>query len=186
MSNFTTSGNSFYEEILRPGPLHQRPLRPVCRALGQAEAAMDYNFLGLDLSATPNWKFWTFNLSAGAWAVIGLFLIPIISTGLSYLSIYISQKMNPTTATMNAQQQSSTSASPYTQNTSRMCSASWRKRSSLSRRAVSVSDDLLLQAAIDVQQRSGCVQGHASPGYRGPAAADPRPAFARGCRGRCR
>ena len=104
MSNYTTSANTFYEEIYKAKFIsdHWADFAGLSDKLVQ----MDYNFIGLDLSSTPNWKFWTFDLSAGAWAVIGLFLIPIISTGLSYLSIYISQKMNPTTATMNAQQQS--------------------------------------------------------------------------------
>ncbi len=104
MSNYTTSANTFYEEIYKAKFIsdHWSDFAGLSDKLVQ----MDYNFLGLDLSSTPNWKFWTFDLSGGAWAVIGLFLIPIISTGLSYLSIYVSQKMNPTTATMNAQQQS--------------------------------------------------------------------------------
>lgn len=66
---------------------------------------MDFNFLGLNLAATPNWHFWAFDFSEGVWPVIGLFLIPIISTALSYLSMYISQKVNATTAT-TAQAQS--------------------------------------------------------------------------------
>ena len=66
---------------------------------------MDFNFLGLNLAATPNWHFWAFDFSEGVWPVIGLFLIPIISTALSYLSMYIGQKVNATTAT-TAQAQS--------------------------------------------------------------------------------
>ena len=104
MSNYTTSTNTFYEEIFQAKFISDH--FDQFAGLSDKLVQMDYNFLGLDLSSTPNWKFWTFDFSAGAWAVIGLFLIPIISTGLSYLSIYISQKMNPTTTTMNAQQQS--------------------------------------------------------------------------------
>lgn len=66
---------------------------------------MDFNFLGLNLAATPNWHFWAFDFSEGVWPVIGLFLIPIISAALSYLSMQISQKVNGTTAT-TAQAQS--------------------------------------------------------------------------------
>ncbi len=104
MSNYTTSANTFYEEIYKAKFIsdHWADFAGLSDKLVQ----MDYNFIGLDLSSTPNWKFWTFDFSSGVWPVIGLFMIPIISTGLSYLSIYISQKMNPTTATMNAQQQS--------------------------------------------------------------------------------
>ena len=104
MSNYTTSANTFYEEIYKAKFIsdHWADFAGLSDKLVQ----MDYSFLGLDLSSTPNWKFWAFDFSSGVWPVIGLFMIPIISTGLSYLSIYISQKMNPTTATMNAQQQS--------------------------------------------------------------------------------
>ena len=66
---------------------------------------MDFNFLGLNLAATPNWHFWAFDFSEGVWPVIGLFLIPIISTALSYLPTYNSQNVNATTAT-TAQAQS--------------------------------------------------------------------------------
>ena len=102
MSN-TTSTNTFYEEIFQAKFISDH--FDQFAGLSDKLVQMDYNFLGWTPS-TPNWKFWTFDFSAGAWAVIGLFLIPIISTGLSYLSIYISQKMNLTTTTMNAQQQS--------------------------------------------------------------------------------
>ena len=104
MSNYTASTNTFYEEIYKAKFIsdHWADFAGLSDKLVQ----MDYSFLGLDLSSTPNWKFWAFDFSSGVWPVIGLFMIPIISTGLSYLSIYISQKMNPTTATMNAQQQS--------------------------------------------------------------------------------
>ena len=32
---------------------------------------MDFNFLGLNLAATPNWHFWAFDFSEGVWPVIG-------------------------------------------------------------------------------------------------------------------
>ena len=58
---------------------------------------LDYHFLGLDLGQVPTFKFWTFDWSdPKIWLpALGLFLIPIISAGLSYLSMFISNKTNP-------------------------------------------------------------------------------------------
>ncbi|MEG1633541.1 MAG: YidC/Oxa1 family membrane protein insertase [Oscillospiraceae bacterium] len=68
---------------------------------------IDYHFLGLDISANPNWKIWDFDFSSPAiWvpAVI-LFLIPFLSAFTSWLGMVISTKMNPTVGG-TAQQQS--------------------------------------------------------------------------------
>ena len=55
---------------------------------------INFNFLGMDLSQIPNWKFWQdFSLSN-----FGLFLLPIISAVLSVLSMIISQKTNKMSA----------------------------------------------------------------------------------------
>lgn len=60
-------------------------------------AALDYTFLGMDLGSVPQWQIWTFfGNGQELWPQLGLFLIPIASTILSYLSTYISQKMNGT------------------------------------------------------------------------------------------
>jgi YidC/Oxa1 family membrane protein insertase len=56
---------------------------------------IDYSFLGLDLGAQPTFKLWAVDWStANKWQVIGLFLIPIVSAVLTYLSTYISSKMS--------------------------------------------------------------------------------------------
>lgn len=49
---------------------------------------MDFSFLGLDLSMIPRWNFWT--LRDNWWNAIGLFLLPLVSTGISYLSMKVS------------------------------------------------------------------------------------------------
>lgn len=57
--------------------------------------ALSYNFLGLDLGATPSIAFWnweTFN-----WANFGLLLIPIVSAALSYFSMIASNASTPQT-----------------------------------------------------------------------------------------
>lgn len=58
---------------------------------------LDFSFIGLDLSLTPQWNFfmdldWT--SFATIWPALGLFLIPIISAVVSFLSTKISQSMS--------------------------------------------------------------------------------------------
>lgn len=58
---------------------------------------INFNFLGLDLSQIPNWQFWVGGISLSS---VGLFLLPIISACLSFLSMIVSQRTNK----MNANQ----------------------------------------------------------------------------------
>ena len=53
---------------------------------------LDYNFLGLDLSATPSSVFGSFRLE---WAVIGLILIPILAGGFQLLMSHVTMKQQP-------------------------------------------------------------------------------------------
>ncbi len=62
---------------------------------------INYRFLGINLGDMPKIKFWENGLT---WAAIGLFLIPLISAGLSYLQMVISQKSTPTAGGAAAQQ----------------------------------------------------------------------------------
>ncbi|NCC68577.1 MAG: hypothetical protein EOM14_10380, partial [Clostridia bacterium] len=67
---------------------------------------MQYHFLGLDLSMTPNFRIWEFDFSSSAiWLpALGLFLIPFASAFLSWLAMKVSMKMNPQAAGAAAQQ----------------------------------------------------------------------------------
>ena len=58
---------------------------------------INFNFLGLDLSQIPTLTFWEGGITPSA---VGLFLMPIISAGLSLLSMIVSQRTNQ----MNADQ----------------------------------------------------------------------------------
>ncbi len=107
MSNYTTSNNTFYEQIYQSKFISEH--FDQFSGLSDKLVQMDYSFLGLDLSQTPNWKFWDFDFSAGTWVVIGLFMLPLISTGLSYLSMYISRKINPQVGTTQQQQANASS-----------------------------------------------------------------------------
>lgn len=53
---------------------------------------INYSFLGIDLSVVPEWKIWTLH----GWSQIGGALIPLVSGGFNYLSMFVSQKMNST------------------------------------------------------------------------------------------
>lgn len=53
---------------------------------------MNFTFLGIDLGLEPSFKVWRMK----TWSEIGGMLIPLVSGGLNYLSMFISQKMNAT------------------------------------------------------------------------------------------
>ena len=64
---------------------------------------VDFSFIGLNLGDQPQWNF--FMNGNWTWAAIGLFLIPFVSAALSWASMQISTKLNPTTAPGNDQAQ---------------------------------------------------------------------------------
>ncbi len=69
-------------------------LSKVQAALGEAGSnlfAMDFSFLGINLANIPTWKFWEGGLS---WASVGLFLLPLFSTAVSFLSMKVSMETN--------------------------------------------------------------------------------------------
>ena len=55
-----------------------------------------FSFLGIDLGAVPNWKFWkwSFENSSQIWPTVGGVLIALLSCGSQVVSMLISQKMN--------------------------------------------------------------------------------------------
>ena len=64
------------------------------QVLGDAGAglfALDFSFLGINLAAIPKWNFWA---NGFGWESIGLFLLPIVSAAISFLSMQISMKTN--------------------------------------------------------------------------------------------
>ncbi len=74
---------------------------------------MDFSFLGIDLAAVPTLKFWEQGMS---WAVIGLFLVPIISAVSSFISSRIMMKTNE----VNRQGQQSAEDNPALNANSKM------------------------------------------------------------------
>ena len=58
---------------------------------------INFNFLGINLGAVPNWRFWAWE--SWNWATIGAFLIPLISAGSQLLQTFIMQKLNNSVVT---------------------------------------------------------------------------------------
>ena len=58
---------------------------------------IDFNFLGMNLGEVPNWRIWTFDFSSAAiWLpAVGLFLIPFVSTLLSWLQMKVGNLAAP-------------------------------------------------------------------------------------------
>ena len=88
-----------YSEIQITDLIHQN-WDAVTAALGTfGDKLMDinYRFLGMNLGDQPTFQLWQFDWSnVKVWGpALGLFLIPVISAGMSWLSMVISQKTNP-------------------------------------------------------------------------------------------
>lgn len=109
LSEYTTANQSAYEQIFQSKFITTHFAE--FSSLSDKLVPMDYGFLGLDLAGVPNWKIWQTDFAAGAsvWGpALALFCIPLISAGMSYLSMKISTAMNPQT-NMNAQTKSTNS-----------------------------------------------------------------------------
>jgi len=66
---------------------------------------MNFQFLGIDLSNIPDWKFWADGISPNS---IGLFILPLISTGVSFLSMKVSMATNQMNKQVENKQMDST------------------------------------------------------------------------------
>ncbi|MEA4933929.1 MAG: YidC/Oxa1 family membrane protein insertase, partial [Lawsonibacter sp.] len=69
-------------------------LAAVKTALGDAGAkvfAMDFSFLGLNLANIPSWKFWEGGITGSS---LGLAILPLVSTVVSFLSMRVSMATN--------------------------------------------------------------------------------------------
>ena len=94
----TLSSNQYYMQL--EAAAHIGELRDVItQALPNIDAShlqqLNFQFLGLDLSLIPEWKFWTFTSASQ----IGMFILPLVSAGSQVLSMIVGQKMNNKVAT---------------------------------------------------------------------------------------
>ena len=91
-------GNEFYHEMIAAPMIPQfaEELKGIVANPSTLEG-LNFNFLGIDLGSVPNWKIW--NWETYDWAHIGAFLLPLASTGIQFLSMFISQKQNNSVVT---------------------------------------------------------------------------------------
>jgi len=88
MTDFAIGGN---QELILASLLNEGNLA-AASAAAQSDNLfiINFDFFGIDLAATPVWKIWETDLS---WAAIGLFLLPLISAVLSFVSSRVSTKL---------------------------------------------------------------------------------------------
>ena len=89
--------NAYYAQLAAAGHIgdYMEELKSLAVTANANLQAMNFQFLGIDLSGIPSIKFW----ECEGWGEIGLFLIPVVSAGLQAVSMWISQKMNNQVAT---------------------------------------------------------------------------------------
>ena len=91
-TDFTIGGSN---ELILASMLNTSNLEAAKTAVGASAAAgvfiINFDFFGIDLSQVPQLMFWKEGLD---WAHIGLFLLPVISAGVSVLSMLVTQKTN--------------------------------------------------------------------------------------------
>ncbi len=82
-----------YNELFLASLINEGNLASVQAAVGEGARvlAMNFNFLGMDLSQVPTWKFWSNGLD---WTTIGLFLLVIVSAATGLVFSKIMQKTN--------------------------------------------------------------------------------------------
>ena len=95
---------SFYSELHVADALHKHfsdvIANPAVASFADKLKDINFNFLGLNLTNTPRLAFWADGVS---WAAFALFLIPLLSAGLSWLQMAIAQKTQPETNAQAAQ-----------------------------------------------------------------------------------
>ena len=94
------SGNNYYDQVTAASVLSQYSAEISAAIPGISETTLEglnFSFLGINLGAIPNWKFWTWEV--WSWANIGAFLIPLLSAGSQVLQMWIGQKTNNSVVT---------------------------------------------------------------------------------------
>ena len=94
------SNNAYYDQVVAAGEIatYAKEIAAAIPGISaETLAGINFDFLGINLGAIPDWKFWAWD--AFNWANIGAFLIPLISTGSQYLQMLISQKTNESVIT---------------------------------------------------------------------------------------
>ena len=95
---FSNGRSDFYNEMIAAPliPQFAEDLKGIV-ANARTLEGLNFNFLGINLGVVPNWKIWQWETYD--WATIGGFLLPLASTGIQFLSMFISQKQNNSVVT---------------------------------------------------------------------------------------
>ncbi|MBR4290771.1 MAG: membrane protein insertase YidC [Oscillospiraceae bacterium] len=94
------SNNNYYDQVVAAGEIakYANEIAAVIPGISaETLAGINFDFLGINLGAIPNWKIWAWE--SYNWASIGAFLIPLVSTASQYLQMLISQKTNESVIT---------------------------------------------------------------------------------------
>lgn len=86
--------NMGYNQLYLASMVTPENVQQLTASLGEAGKglfAVNFNFLGLDLSQVPNLKFWVNGMS---WGSIGLFLMPFVSAASGFVFSLISMRTN--------------------------------------------------------------------------------------------
>lgn len=98
--------NGGYNQLFLASLITPENLAAVQAAVGEGASkmfAMNFQFLGLNLSQVPDWHFW---VNGFDWPTIGLFLIPVVSAVSGLFFSMISMKTNTMNGQQNQQQNS--------------------------------------------------------------------------------
>lgn len=109
-AEFTAAG---YNELYLASMLNHDNLATAAAAAGSTGLfVINFNFLGMDLSQMPTLMFWQSEQWAAGdyWGAIGLFLLPVISAVLSFISSKVSTKTNA----MNKEQEAAAASTNRT------------------------------------------------------------------------
>ncbi len=93
------SANTFYEQMTA-APLIPQFAQQIKEALPEISDAtlqgVDFTFLGIDLAAIPQWKFWAWKVTQETplWYYLGGALMPLLSAGGQLLSMFLTKTMN--------------------------------------------------------------------------------------------
>ena len=90
-----SSRSAFYQQMVAASHIPEFAEQIRAALPGISETALkgvNFSFLGLDLSATPNFRIW--NLESYDWAHVGLFLLPLFSALIQLLASLATQKLN--------------------------------------------------------------------------------------------
>lgn len=108
-----TTTNAAYQEIVMAQHVFSNMDAISAIVPNIAEKAIDFTFLGVDLSQIPTWR-WLFN---GPYTLVGfgLFIIPVLSAFSQWASMQITQKLNGSVATNDKGEKDSDAAAAVNQ-----------------------------------------------------------------------